>query len=101
MQNSFFMLPEENVQARDYPFESEAYGDSLAKLGIVLGQDGEVESACHYLEQGLRIMYALRDSGRYIPRSTILTDISDAEEGLGRLQKKLKDTDRSTTTATQ
>jgi hypothetical protein len=56
---------EENVKTRDYPFEWEMYGDSMARLGMVLGQSGEVESGCHYIERGLQIMYALHDSNRY------------------------------------
>jgi tetratricopeptide (TPR) repeat protein len=91
---------EENTRTRDYPYEAETYGDTLAKLGTVLGQGGQADSGCSFLERGLQIMYALRDSDRFIP-SVISRDISDAEEGFGRLQKKLKDTDRSTTTATQ
>jgi serine/threonine protein kinase len=86
---------EENIETRDYPFEKECYGDSLARLGIVLSQDGEIESGCRYIESGLQVMYPLRDSGRCIPRSTILRDISNAEEALGRFQKQLKNADSS------
>jgi tetratricopeptide (TPR) repeat protein len=92
---------EENIRTRDYPFEKEAYGDSLARLGMVLGQTGELESGCRYIERGLEIMYPLRDSGRCIPRSTILRDISDAEESLSRIQKKLKNADSSADLATK
>jgi tetratricopeptide (TPR) repeat protein len=84
---------EENIRTRDYPYETETYGDTLAKLGIVLGQRGQAESGCRFLERGLQIMYTLRDSGRFIP-SVISRDISDDEQALRRFQRELKNTDR-------
>jgi len=84
---------EENIRTRDYPYETETYGDTLAKLGIVLGQGGQAELGCRFLEQGLQIMYTLRDSGRFI--SYVLSrDISDDEEALRRFQRELNSTDR-------
>jgi serine/threonine protein kinase/tetratricopeptide (TPR) repeat protein len=84
---------EENIRTREYPYEAETYGDTLAKLGIVLGQGGRAESGCSFLERGLQILYGLRDSGRFIP-SVISRDIYDAEEALKRFQKELNSTDR-------
>ncbi|HET9375775.1 MAG TPA: serine/threonine-protein kinase [Chthoniobacterales bacterium] len=92
---------EENIKTRDYPFEKESYGDSLARLGTVLCRDGEIESGRQYIERGLQIMYPLRDSGQYVPRSAILRDISDAEEALGQFQKKPKNADYSIGVVTQ
>jgi tetratricopeptide (TPR) repeat protein len=86
---------EENIRTRDYPFEKESYGDSLARLGTVLCQEGQIEPGCHYIERGLEVMYPLRDGGHYVPRSAIFRDVSDAEAALGKFQKKAKNTDSS------
>jgi len=67
----------------------------------VLCRDGEIESGRQYIERGLQIMYPLRDSGQYVPRSAILRDISDAEEALGQFQKKPKNADYSIGVVTQ
>jgi hypothetical protein len=89
-------LLEKNCQVRDYPYERESYGDSLARLGSVFCQNGEAEMGCRYIEQGLQTMYALRD-GCGIPG--VSTDIADAEEALKRYKLEPKNTDRSASLA--
>jgi eukaryotic-like serine/threonine-protein kinase len=83
---------EQNVQVRDYPCESEIYGDCLARLGSVLTQDGQAESGFRYIKQGLKILYALRDSGRAVPHAEVMNDIRDAEEALSRYKRDAKST---------
>jgi eukaryotic-like serine/threonine-protein kinase len=73
---------EENIHARDIPYDREIYGDCLARLGNVLGQEGDTESGRQYIEQGLRIMYSLDDRFQRTPSTS--SDISDAEEALSR-----------------
>lgn len=92
-------LLEENLYGRDYIFDKAIYADSLVKLGSVLGERGNAESGCRYIDRGLQILYALRDNGRKVPRIEILSDISDAEETLRRYKPNTKDTDRLATPA--
>jgi hypothetical protein len=51
-----------------------------------LAELAEIESGCRLIEQGLQIMYALRDTNRFALRAEILKDISEAEEALRRFQ---------------
>jgi serine/threonine protein kinase/tetratricopeptide (TPR) repeat protein len=86
---------EKNRQTRNYPYESEVYGDCLARLGSVLCQSARPESGCQYIEKGLQIMYGLR-VGFGVP--AILNDISDAEQTLRRYERDAKNTDLFATT---
>ncbi len=90
---------EENIHARDIPYDREIYGDCLARLGNVLGQEGDTESGRQYIEQGLRIMYSLDDRFQRTPSTN--SDISDAEEALSRYKGPVKSADQSVTSATR
>jgi hypothetical protein len=90
---------EENIHARDIPYDREIYGDSLARLGNVLGQEGDAESGRQYIEQGLRIMYSLDDRFQRMPSTS--SDISDAEEALSRCKGPVKSADHAVTSATR
>jgi tetratricopeptide (TPR) repeat protein len=92
---------EETIHGREHPYDLYCYGYSVARLGGVLGEAGEAESGCRHIEKGLQILYALRDSERFEPRSSILSDISEAEEALRRFQQEVKNTDGSAGAAAQ
>jgi serine/threonine protein kinase/tetratricopeptide (TPR) repeat protein len=89
----------ENLRARDYPYEREIWGECMARLGNALGRNGETESACRYIEEGLRTLYVLRDSLQLVPST--LSDISDGEEALKRYKQETKNTNRLTTSGTE
>jgi tetratricopeptide (TPR) repeat protein len=90
---------EENIHARDIPYDREIYGDCLARLGNVLGQEGDTESGRQYIEQGLQIMYSLDERFQRTPSTS--SDISDAEEALSRYKGPVKSADHSVTSATR
>jgi tetratricopeptide (TPR) repeat protein len=88
----------ENLRVRDYPYEHEIWGECMARLGNALGRNGDTESACRYIEEGLRTLYVLRDSLQLVPST--LSDISDAEEVLKRYKLETKDANRLATSRT-
>jgi eukaryotic-like serine/threonine-protein kinase len=92
---------EENVRVRDFPVEREIYGDSLARLGDALGQNGEMECACQKIQQGLKILYGSRDGGRVVPRCSILSDIYEAEQALKSYEQQSKNNHRLASSASQ
>jgi tetratricopeptide (TPR) repeat protein len=90
---------QENIHARgDTPYEQEIYGDCLARLGDVLGQEGDTESGRKYIERGLRIMHGLDDRFQRTPSTG--GDISDAEAALSRYKVPVKCTDHLVTSGT-
>jgi eukaryotic-like serine/threonine-protein kinase len=89
---------QENIHARDTPYEQEIYGDCLARLGNVLGQEGDTESGRQYIERGLRIMHAFDDRFQRTPSTG--SDISDAEAALNRYKVPVKSNNHLVTSAT-
>jgi serine/threonine protein kinase/tetratricopeptide (TPR) repeat protein len=68
---------EKNCEIRNDPSERSLYGDCLARLGRVMGNNGRPEEGCRYIERGLAILRNLQiDAG--IPG--VVSDISDAEQ---------------------
>jgi eukaryotic-like serine/threonine-protein kinase len=88
----------ENLRVRDYPYEREIWGECMTRLGNALGRNGDTESACRYIEEGLRTLCVLRDSLQLVPST--LSDISDAEEVLKRYKLETKDSNRLATSGT-
>jgi eukaryotic-like serine/threonine-protein kinase len=91
---------EENLRERDYPYDRYLYGYCLVRSGKALAELAETESGCRFIEQGLQIMYALRDTNRFALRAEILKDISEAEEALRRFQLKTTTPDNLATSVT-
>jgi serine/threonine protein kinase/tetratricopeptide (TPR) repeat protein len=85
----------ENLRTRDYPYDRYSYGYCLARMGRAESEQGKIESGCQHIESALGILHSLRDGGRIQSRSTLLDDIADAEEALGRFQRKSKNSDSS------
>ena len=83
---------ERNCETRNYPYEIEGYGDSLAKLGAVLCHTGRPQEGYQYIERGLRILYSL--PLRFGIRA-VASDISDAEQALKECKRCIENGSRS------
>jgi hypothetical protein len=87
---------EKNCEVRNYPSEKSLYGDCLARLGRVMGNNGRPEVGCRYIERGLAVLRNLQiDAG--IPG--VVSDISDAEQALMDCKQRIEDGRRSVAAA--
>jgi tetratricopeptide (TPR) repeat protein len=84
---------EKNLYIRNYVFDKVIYADSLVEFGRASGKQGNSESGSAYIERGLQILCALRDNGRNVPRTEILSDIAEAEGALRECKQGVKNSD--------
>jgi serine/threonine protein kinase len=90
---------EENVHARDFPYDKELYGDCLARLGGALCHVGDRVAGCGHIEEGLQIMRGLGERFERVPSTQ--SDISDAEDALRHYRDEMKNTERLVIATTQ
>jgi hypothetical protein len=85
-----------NCESRNDPFEIESYGDNLARLGAVQGHNGRIEDGRRNIEQGLSILYRIREKYRL---TGVLNDIARAEQALKECNQSIKNRSQVVTTA--
>ncbi|MBV8584749.1 MAG: hypothetical protein JO308_00555, partial [Verrucomicrobia bacterium] len=85
-----------NCESRNNPFEIESYGDNLARLGAVQDHSGRVEDGRRNIEQGLRILYGVREKYRL---TGVSNDIARAEQALKECNQTMQNRSQAVTTA--